>query len=143
MPGTIMDDNRAKSKVLTENLCFEKSGRCRKSAGHTVTNDHFDFSTKRPLNIHRKVPKFITLLVIAASVGLAERVDAACVNLDCSDLKYFRCQNTSMPPHSDILSDNMYIEKSRQYLMSGLGNINCLADQTIVCGTPSIRNCLK
>jgi len=99
MPGTIKDDTSAKSIDLAVTVFKSKSGRNRNSARFLDSNGRFSTDAPLPGTIHRITsrqisPVFITLLIIAASFGLAERAQATIANCRQTYPHYANCWST-------------------------------------------------
>ncbi len=89
MPGTIRDDKRAKSEVLAElavaggrsNVGAPRFGKISRTKNHFSNEIHQTASGFRDSFLRKPV---IAFLAIAASIGLANRVNATCIHFDCT-----------------------------------------------------------
>ena len=95
MPGAITDDICADSNVLAEDIVVRKYGRSKSLDELAAMDGRWGVGAPRFLEIrrnhfssgaHRAVLRYITLLVVAVSIGLSNRVDAEYVDFDD---KYF------------------------------------------------------
>jgi len=122
MPGTIMDDRRAKSEVLGK----ESAGSCKNSAGIVFAGESLNVDASVPGEIRQYKSHFLKTLIIGLVVSFliasADRVYAGCINFDRSCLIYDNCGGLSESCESGALIEGICQGSGRQSITGWHGD---------------------